>query len=169
MLSKTESEVTVKERDFSDEVVAYVLDHNLKLTDILWLIETYGKKSDRIKKSILTVCQENMPFVISNSANMDNELLNQIMADERVDFECKIDLLKKVIGRLSEDDIWRILLKLGAEKIVDNLNGGHKRVEVSSQNELILNTLCDAGIIENYETFANEKYYKKIRKTENDK
>ena len=169
LLSKTESEVTVKERDFSDEVVAYVLDHNLKLTDILWLIETYGKKSDRIKKSILTVCQENMPFVISNSANMDNELLNQIMADERVDFECKIDLLKKVIGRLSEDDIWRILLKLGAEKIVDNLNGGHKRVEVSSQNELILNTLCDAGIIENYETFANEKYYKKIRKTENDK
>ena len=52
-------------------------------------------------------------------------------------------------------------------KIVNNLNDGNARIEVTEKNEKILEVLFNAGFINNYEIAGDNKHYKKIKSKEN--
>ena len=51
-----------------------------------------------------------------------------------------------------------------ADKIVDNLTGGTKHVDINDINMKILDALQDANIIDPYEEARDGEHYKKIRK-----
>ena len=65
---------------------------------------------------------------------------------------------------MSETDIYNALKTLHADKIVENLTGGSKRVEINDINIKILDALKEANIIDPYEEARDGEHYKKIRK-----
>lgn len=78
--------------------------------------------------------------------------VSQILKRNELDVELYID---------------EILGLLGAEKIVNNLNDGNARIEITDENKQILEVLFNAGFINKYEIASDHKHYRKIKFKEN--
>ena len=61
-----------------------------------------------------------------------------------------------------------MLQVLGAEKIVNNIYGGNQRIEITDENEQILNLLYNSNFIHHYETAQDGQHFKKIKYKEID-
>lgn len=127
------------------------------------MITSYDKQSDELKNTILMVLRSNMNLVIKNAENISEDLLLSLIRDPEVDFSYKTTLLETVARRMPKDILELVLEALGAEKIIDNLNGGNRYVDVTNSNEQILSALYTAKVINQYEKQADGKHYKKLR------
>lgn len=95
---------------------------------------------------------------------MEQRTRNSFFMEDNISVDDKVNLFCKSIPYMSENDIYNVLKTLHADKIVDNLTGGSKRVEINDINIKILDALKEANIIDPYEEARDGEHYKKIRK-----
>lgn len=168
LIKMTDNPIEVSERNFSDELFVFILENNFALEDISWLMQNYYRKSDKVKGVIWSMVVDNMENVIPYAKHICKELLHKILSSSDVEFTYKIQLLEKIIRELSKDELCNMLQVLGAEKIVNNIYGGNQRIEITDENEQILNLLYNSNFIHHYETAQDGQHFKKIKYKEID-
>lgn len=164
LLKCTNKPIRVHNRSFNDELLVYILENNFSETDIPWILKKYSEFSDEVRNSIeQVVCCKIERFLPSNSGTIDDSLLNLIFESENIEFDTKLKILGNEAGKMSKDKLCTLLNQLGADKITNNLCDGTKRVDVSIENETILQVLLNAGVIHKYTRASDGKHYKRIK------
>ena len=158
--------ISIIGKNYSETLTGYILDINLDFDDIPELLKSYEYESETIKGAFWRIFCKNVQRVIEHADCMEPRTRNSFFVEDSISIDDKVDLFCKSILHMSETDIYNALKSLHADKIVDNLTGGSKRVEINDINMKILDALQDANIIYPYEKAKNGNYYKKIRKRE---
>lgn len=164
LIEMTDEPITVSEGKFSDKLLVFILDHNYSAEDLPWLLQHYAKQTVEVQTVIWRRIVEEIENVIDNAEQICGDLLNKLLSSSEIEFDYKIQILEKLdFEKLSIDEICNLLLILGAEKIVNNLRGGTRHVDISEKNEQILNLLYNLDLIHKYEMTPDNQHYKKIR------
>ena len=164
LLQKTSQPVSIVGRKLNDNIILFILENNFDVKDIPWFIEHYSEYSISIKRLIRMNLGKNIEEMLDVSdCKTDFELLKELISSRDIAFDQKLKLLEANTKSLNRFELLDILRLLGADKIVNNLEGGNKKVEVTEQNERILDFLQNEEIIEKPEKAIDGYYYKKIR------
>ena len=164
LLERTSNAISLKNKHYSEQIGLFILKHNLDTDDIPWMIENYRNTSNVMQDAIIDVLRSHMAIVCENAALISDDLLLDIIKESRIMLDNKTALLSKVAKRLPKDMLDNVLRELGADKIIDNLNGGNKYVDATEANKQILTVLYEASIINKFELQNDGKHYKKIRR-----
>lgn len=167
LIKMTSKPISISEGKFSDEVTIFILNNNLAAEDFTMLVQDYTKFSTDVKMVIWNIVVGSMDNLILNAKQICKELLNKVFSTDEIEFTYKVGILEKIVDRMNKDELYEILGFLGAEKIVNNLNDGNARIEITEKNEQILEVLFNAGFINQYEIAGDNKHYKKIKSKEN--
>ena len=158
--------ISIIGKNYSETLTGHILSINLDFGDIPELLKRYEHESETIKGILWGIFCKNIQHVIEHADCIEQRTRNSFFVEDSISINDKVDLFCKSILHMSETDIYNALKTLHADKIVDNLTGGSKRVEIKDINMKILDALQDANIIYPYEKAKNGNYYKKIRKRE---
>ena len=158
--------ISIIGKNYSETLTGHILSINLDFGDIPELLKRYEHESETIKGILWGIFCKNIQRVIEHADCIEQRTRNSFFVEDSISINDKVDLFCKSILHMSETDIYNALKSLHADKIVDNLTGGSKRVEIKDINMKILDALQDANIIYPYEKAKNGNYYKKIRKRE---
>ena len=156
--------ISIIGKNYSETLTGYILDINLDFDDIPELLKSYEYESETIKGAFWRIFCKNVQRVIEHADCMEPRTRNSFFVEDSISIDDKVDLFCKSILHMSETDIYNALKSLHADKIVDNLTGGSKRVEINDINMKILDALKEANIIDPYEEARDGEHYKKIRK-----
>lgn len=158
--------ISIIGENYSEFLTEHILDANLNFDDIPELLKRYECESETIKSILWEIFCENMQCVIEHADCMEQRTRNSFLVEDSISINDKVDLFCKAIPYMTEIDIYNALKTLHADKIVDNLTGGTKHVDINDINMKILDALQDANIIYPYEEAKGGNHYKKIRKRE---
>ena len=156
--------ISIIGKNYSETLTGYILDINLDFDDIPELLKSYEYESETIKGVFWRIFCKNIQRVIEHADCIEQRTRNSFFVEDSISIDDKVDLFCKSILHMSETDIYNALKSLHADKIVDNLTDGTKRVEINNINMKILDALQDANIIYPYERASDGRHYKKIRK-----
>lgn len=87
----------------------------------------------------------------------------KLAPEEKLTRDKLISIFSASIVNLTDEQIYKYLKFLGFNKIVDNLDGGNKKVDNTNENTRVLQILVNNKIIESYELASDGKHYKKLR------
>ena len=158
--------ISIIGKNYSETLTGYILDINLDFNDIPELLKKYEYQSETKKGVFWRIFCKNIQRVIEHADCMEQRTRNSFFMEDSISIYNKVDLFCKSIPCMTEIDIYNALKTLHTDKIVDNLTGGSKRVEINDINIKILDALQDANIIYPYKEAKDGKHYKKIRKRE---
>ncbi|MFR9076764.1 MAG: hypothetical protein ACLVMI_02020 [Clostridia bacterium] len=156
--------ISIIGKNYSETLTGYILSINLDFGDIPELLKRYEHESETIKGILWKIFCRNVQRVIEHADCIEQRTRNSFFVEDGISINDKVDLFCKSILHMSETDIYNVLKTLHADKIVDNLTGGSKRVEINDINIKILDALKEANIIDPYEEARDGEHYKKIRK-----
>lgn len=156
--------ISIIGKNYSETLTGYILSINLDFGDIPELLKRYEHESETIKGILWGIFCKNVQRVIEHADCMEQRTRNSFFMEDIISVDDKVNLFCKSIPYMSENDIYNVLKTLHADKIVDNLTGGSKRVEINDINIKILDALKEANIIDPYEEARDGEHYKKIRK-----
>lgn len=156
--------ISIIGKNYSETLTGYILSINLDFDDIPELLKRYEHESETIKGILWKIFCRNVQRVIEHADCIEQRTRNSFFVEDGISINDKVDLFCKSILHMSETDIYNALKTLHADKIVDNLTGGSKRVEINDINIKILDALKEANIIDPYEEARDGEHYKKIRK-----
>ena len=167
LIKMTKEPISISEGKFSDELIIFILKNNLAAEDFAMLVQDYTKYTSSVKMVIWDIVVGSMDNMVLHAKQICKELLNMIFSTDEIEFTYKVRILEKIVDSMNKDELCEKLGLLGADKIVNNLNDGNARIEVTEKNEKILEVLFNAGFINNYEIAGDNKHYKKIKSKEN--
>lgn len=167
LIKMTKEPISISEGKFSDELIIFILKNNLATEDFAMLVQDYTKYTSSVKMVIWDIVVGSMDNMVLHAKQICKELLNMIFSTDEIEFTYKVGILEKIVDSMNKDELCEKLGLLGADKIVNNLNDGNARIEVTEKNEKILEVLFNAGFINNYEIAGDNKHYKKIKSKEN--
>lgn len=156
--------ISIIGENYSEFLTEYILDANLNFDDIPELLKIYECESETIKSILWGIFCKNIQCVIEHADCIEQRTRNSFFVEDSISIDDKVDLFCKSIPYMTENDIYNALKTLHADKIVDNLTGGTKHVDINDINMKILDALQDANIIYPYERASDGRHYKKIRK-----
>lgn len=156
--------ISIIGKNYSETLTGYILSINLDFDDIPELLKRYEHESETIKGILWGIFCRNVQRVIEHADCIEQRTRNSFFVEDGISINDKVDLFCKSILHMSETDIYNALKTLHADKIVDNLTGGTKHVDINDINMKILDALQDANIIYPYERASDGRHYKKIRK-----
>ena len=156
--------ISIIGENYSEFLTEYILDANLNFDDIPELLKIYECESETIKSILWGILCKNIQCVIEHADCIEQRTRNSFFVEDSISIDDKVDLFCKSIPYMTENDIYNALKTLHADKIVDNLTGGTKHVDINDINMKILDALQDANIIYPYERASDGRHYKKIRK-----
>lgn len=167
LIKMTKEPISISEGKFSDELIIFILKNNLAAEDFAMLVQDYTKYTSSVKMVIWDIVVGSMDNMVLHAKQICKELLNMIFSTDEIEFTYKVRILEKIVDSMNKDELCEKLGLLGADKIVNNLNDGNARIEVTEKNEQILEVLFNAGFINKYEIAGDNKHYKKIKSKEN--
>lgn len=163
LVKMTSKPISISKGNFSDELIIFILKNNLATEDFAMLVQDYSKYTSAVKRVIWEIVVESAESMVLYAKQICKDLLNEIFTSDEIEFTHRIQVLEKIVERMNKDELCEVLGLLGAEKIVNNINGGNARIEITEENEQILDVLFNAGFIYKNEIAGDNKHYKKIK------
>ena len=157
------SPISISNLSLNDNVLIYILKNRFQIKDLPFLMKKYTGHSFKIQNQINNLIINNTDEVIENAESIDNNLLTVILKCEDFALEDKAKILAACAKKQSKSELINSLRILNANKIADNLNNVHTKVEINEDNSIILKELFDTGIITEPEKSMDRKFYKMIR------
>lgn len=157
------SPISISNLSLSDNVLIHILKNRFQIKDLPPLMKRYTDHSLIIQTQIENLIINNIDEVIENAESIDKNLLTVILKREEIGFEDKAKLLAACAKKQRKIELINSLRILNANKIADNLENIHTKVEINENNSTILKELFDSGIITEPKQSIDGKFYKMIR------
>lgn len=156
-------DINLEGLDVSDTIKLLIITEHFDTNNLNYVVSSYPKENDEIKKAIRCHIVESF-YVYERSHDFNITLLLDLLSEEALNFDQKVELVEVDINRIDDKYLKLILQKIGASKIASNLfeNTNH-RIEYNNENIKIVKILEAAGIIESPEITNGGKFYKKLK------
>ena len=156
-------DINLEGLDVSDTIKLLIITEHFDTNNLNYVVSSYPKENDEIKKAIRCRIVESF-YVYERSHDFNITLLLDLLSEEALNFDQKVELVEVDINRIDDKYLKLILQKIGASKIASNLfENTNQRVEYNNENIKIVKILEAAGIIELPEITNGGKFYKKLK------
>lgn len=152
LLSLTNQEISILDKQYSDEVNSYIISNNLFVEDGPELFKNYTEYGTKTRQSIMNLIIEEIQYVISNNLQVDDNLISTLLVSERVSRKNKVLLFVNSIPNLNEDKckVHFDELELSELKGIFSRGSGRRNYEKTMEVTTILESLKSNGWIYEY-------------------
>jgi len=156
LLQNSTDEITLIEKNYTDAVKMYILEHNLNITDIPFLLSSYPAESDKIKNAIKITAIEYVDEIVAGEFTVPYKLLTVLFETDRLQIEKKKELFALSLPELSKEQAKRLLSTLQMNKFLSLFNRKRPTFEINDINKEILTTFENKRWITKFEVDKNE-------------
>lgn len=113
LLKFSKVEISIRDKNYSDEVLEHILIHNFNNSDLDYLLSSFEDISEPIQKIIIQKCLDNINSVILVGMTLDSRLYDALIKSPKIGTDSKVKLLAVQILTLSKDDALNSLNSMG--------------------------------------------------------
>ncbi|MEG0236794.1 MAG: hypothetical protein RR523_08165 [Cetobacterium sp.] len=148
LLKFSEETIYVRDKDYSSNILKYILENNFDENELRYLIENYSKYEEVIKDKIFELTIERLNEFSENIKEISPELVKRILVDDRINSEVKIEFLNGV----NEVKYLKKYFKyMGLKEYNGIFNKNSEiKVEKSDFNYRVLEKLKNDNLIDNF-------------------
>ena len=159
LLDFTEEEISIVGMNYSDEVNSYIISHNLCTHDIPELFKNYLEYGVKTRKAIVSLIIEEISNVITNSLQVQDNLISILLKSERISRQNKTMLFTNSIPYLNEETCKAHFeeLELPELKGIFSKGSGRRNYEKTIEVTSILESLKSNGWIHEYREDGRNK------------
>jgi hypothetical protein len=148
--------ITLKGKDYSVPVKLHILEHNLNVEDIPFLLDSYTKERNKtIMVEIKNISIQHIEEIISEGYFVPFELLTELFLAEQLEMETKKELFAQCLPEMSEKQVVKCLRTLQMEDFLSLFERKRPTFEVNNFNEVILENFKKRKWITNFNTDEN--------------
>lgn len=153
LLKLTSEPISIKGKDYPDEIMAYILTNNYESEDIAYLCANYSRYKEEIRKLIILQCESQLPEILAENMAVDDALLSVLFVSPNIDKDDKIRLFTNSLPSWDEEACKRHFEELGVSELggIFSRSGGRKKYEKSEMTTGILKALKQHGWIYEYQ------------------
>lgn len=148
LLEFSEETIYVRDKDYSSNILKYILENNFDENELIYLIENYEKYEEDIKDKIFELTIERLNEFSESIKEISPELVKRILVDNQINNEVKIDFLNEV----NEVNYLKKYFKyMGLKEYNGIFNKNSEiKVEKSDFNYRVLEKLKNDNLIDNF-------------------
>lgn len=164
LITYDDSAITIVNKNYSTDIIAYILEHNLKPKDMEYLYEKYDSIKSKIKTIVLDYATSHISDVI-DFQKCSLTLVKLLLGNLSIDVNDRVDLFVSKITNMSKDFAKECLDITGLSnytKIFDSST--RPKFEINDQSEKILNAFKENGWIYEFYEDSNKSGSYSIRR-----
>ncbi|EIW15711.1 MULTISPECIES: hypothetical protein [Pelosinus] len=169
LLNHTSEAISVKQKRYSEVVKLHILEHNLDIGDLPYLIRIYNQEKADIKSIIKNISIRYIDQIISKEYSIPFDLLVELFSSEHVEDDNKISLLIKCLAELNENQVQICLQILKMPNYLSLFDGRRPKFEKNDENGTILAIFKKRRWISSYITDKDDPNYFRARGRNNKK
>lgn len=167
LLEFTNLKISVENKEYSPELFEYIMDNNFDIDDIPYLFSSFEKFDDSIKNKVIGIAIENISMIINSPENVSEKLKDVLLQfpDDDLEKNKKCKLFAAIMPNIDKGKVKNILdmLELNEyKKIFEERK--RPKIEISEENQLLLEAFKKKKYIVNYEEDLKKEGYYKITK-----
>lgn len=159
LLEFTSDEISLKQKRYSDAVKLHILNHNLDVNDIPFLLSCYPKESVDVKAAIKSISIEHIADILAEQYSIPFELLSELFASNQLEMEIKKELFALCLPDMSEAQAKEYLCTLQMNDFLSLFNRKRPKFEVNEINEQILSIFKEKRWITTFDIDKSEPDY----------
>lgn len=138
LLEFTTDKLSLKQKKYSDEVKLHILNHNLDVNDIPFLLICYPEESVGVKSAIKSISIEHTADIVTKQYSIPFELLSDLFASNQLAREIKRELFALCLPDMNEAQANEYLCTLQMNDFLSLFSRKRPKFEVNRINEQIL-------------------------------
>lgn len=159
ILALNSSPVSAFGDNFSEEIVDYILQHNLDESEIQRILQSYADHNSTVKDTILKIALTKRDAITDGNFQLPIELYNDIFKSDHIENEIKIEFFKTLLPHIDRKTFNSYLKFLPLPEFKNILTTGSKRIEANAINEALLSILKEKGWIKEFSLDANDNSF----------
>ncbi|WP_438448671.1 YobI family P-loop NTPase [Gorillibacterium sp. sgz5001074] len=163
LLSFTSDPITLKDKQYSENVVLNILERNLEIHEFPYLYNNYGRFSNNIKTMISHISLENVEWIIDQKYEVAYNLLCNLLKSDQISMNLKDELLLNHLLALDLDQTITCLKMMEKIEILSLFVGKRPKVEKNRINEEMLNVFKMKGWIYGFDIEKSEPDFYRAR------
>ena len=168
LINKSQNKISIKDKNYSENVKLHILNNNLYLDDISYLLEIFDNETEKIKNSIINILAMNIEMILTDKYNISYKIFIHILKYKKIENIKKLDLFAKYINDLNNNQIKECLELMEASDYLSLFENKQPKIIVNKTNEAILETMEIKQIIKKYKVDKKDsKYYRVYGKMNN--
>jgi len=153
------NKLSLKENSYSDAVKLHILNHNLDVDDVQFLLNCFPEESVDLKDAIRCISIEHITNILSEQYTIPFELLSELFASEQLILEKKKELFVLSLLNMNEDQAKGYLRTLQMNDFLSLFDRKRPKLEVNAINERILTIFANKHWITKFEIDKDEPIY----------
>ena len=138
LLKFTTDKLSLKQKRYSDAVKLHILNHNLDVNDIPFLLSCYLKDSVGVKSAIKSISIEHIGDILTKQYAIPLELLSELFASNQIARGVQMELFVLGLPDMNEVQAKEYLYTLQMNDFLGLFNRKRPKFEVNGINEQIL-------------------------------
>ena len=138
LLEFTTEEISIQGKNYSSEIVEYILNNNYDSDDFGYLVANYGPFKKSTKDIIDAKCLENIAEIIAVARVLDSRLYNTLINDTQINVDNKIELLAIQISSLSVDETKKSLRAMSLDDYCGLFDRKQTVVDYNARSQRLL-------------------------------
>jgi hypothetical protein len=159
-LDKNKTQISVKEKQYSDELCSYILTHRFVISELNYISDNYDKFGIKSKKAILNLAISNLDTLKNRLDKVSRSLFTAMFEFQDLSIDKREQLFLTLATNASEAEIKIWLPLIGRKEFLwlYQKKTKNKSFDKTDFNKKLLEILKTRKLIENYELDDNEKY-----------
>lgn len=159
LLQYATDEISVYQKKYSEAVKLHILNHNLDINDIPFLLKSFPHESDGLKEIIKHISLEHIAEIIKEEYSIPFELLSKLLDAKQLTIETKKELFVLYLPNMNEVWTKEYLRILQMNDFLSLFDGKRPKFEINSVNEAILTIFLKNNWIRKFDIDKNDSGY----------
>lgn len=109
LLKHAGNEISIRDKNYNNELKLYILEHNFDIEDMQFLINSYTNENDKLKEKVKDLILEHLDYVVDKELSVSFKLLKEIFQSEIFSIDQKKKLLVSVLNNLTTSQAVEVL------------------------------------------------------------
>lgn len=159
LLQHTKEKVTINGKNYSEELMLYIIRHNFNSSDIQYLLSVYLNVNDSLKEEIKTRSIDNIDYIKRNKYSIPFSLLIRLLEEDVIDDNTKNELLLYNLIKLDLNQTKESLRILKMSDFLELFEGKRPKFQVNAFYKKILEIFRDKGWISSFDYDKEDNNY----------
>lgn len=163
LLEFTIDKISIRDKDYSDEVNLHIITNNLDQEDISFLLESYLEYGNNMRNEVIDIVIRYFDEIYEKQYDIPFELLVEIFKSEQLEMDDKMYMFALHQPKMDVDNVKEALEILKQDDYLALFNLGRRTFEKNEVNNKILKSFKNKNWITSYDIDANKPgYYRAI-------
>jgi hypothetical protein len=162
LINKTEEKISIKSKNYSENLKIQILKNNLYQDDISYLLEIFNNETENMRNNIIEVMATNIEILLTDQFTLPYDILKLILNYKGIDYFKKRSLFAKYIQEYNNNQIRECLTLMTAYDYLQLFENKRPKILIDEPNEIIMKAMKSKKLIKNYIIDNNNKRYYRV-------